>query len=208
MTKEEIFEELLAKRSATPDNAGPVWHETGGLDVEQLKIVSWSVAIVLSILGISGLLASLLCICYCIKSKNNKKKQHAFGIKKSYFKDRVCKPRNPTPVSNPSKGHYLKKSPSPTGHKSPPGIAPNNSTTLNNGASSVIVTTSDEYSQRKPLLAQQTGEFGDGVDSGGDVILRRSSFEPIVDADSNQVLGTLHATIRYGFDKNALGKIV
>ncbi len=38
MTKEEIFEELLAKRSATPDNAGPVWHETGGLDVEQLKI--------------------------------------------------------------------------------------------------------------------------------------------------------------------------
>jgi hypothetical protein len=29
-------------------------------------------------------------------------------------------------VSNPDKGsHYLKKSPSPTGVKSPPGVAPN-----------------------------------------------------------------------------------
>jgi len=33
-----------------------------------------------------------------------------------------AKPRNPAPVSNPDKGsHYLKKSPSPTGVKSPPG---------------------------------------------------------------------------------------
>ena len=34
----------------------------------------------------------------------------------------TAKPRNPAPVSNPDKGsHYLKKSPSPTGMKSPPG---------------------------------------------------------------------------------------
>ena len=34
----------------------------------------------------------------------------------------MSKPRNPTPVINPDKGsHYLKKSPSPTGAKSPPG---------------------------------------------------------------------------------------
>jgi len=32
------------------------------------------------------------------------------------------RPRNPAPVSNPDKGsHYLKKTPSPTGIKSPPG---------------------------------------------------------------------------------------
>lgn len=69
-------------------------------------------------------------------------------------KDRVCKPRNPAPVSNPTKGHYLKKSPSPTGHKSPPGMGhgPNNATT--------IVT--EEYSQRKPLLAQVSQVAGGG----------------------------------------------
>ena len=44
MTKEELFEELLTKRSAVDDtsdsinNKDSVWHETGGLDVEQLKI--------------------------------------------------------------------------------------------------------------------------------------------------------------------------
>ena len=44
MTKEEVFEELLAKRSAADkgspsDEFGqPVWHEAEGLDVEQLKI--------------------------------------------------------------------------------------------------------------------------------------------------------------------------
>jgi hypothetical protein len=38
----------------------------------------------------------------------------------------AAKPRNPAPVSNPDKGsHYLKKSPSPTGMKSPPGMPPN-----------------------------------------------------------------------------------
>ena len=59
--------------------------------------------------------------------------------------------RNPPPVSNPSKGHYLKKSPSPTGNKSPPGhpLSSNNGNVVTNGN---IAT--DEYSQRKPLLAQ------------------------------------------------------
>lgn len=43
MTKEKLFEELLAKRSAanqpqSHDNGDTVWHETGGLNVEQLKI--------------------------------------------------------------------------------------------------------------------------------------------------------------------------
>lgn len=33
-----------------------------------------------------------------------------------------AKPRNPAPVTNPDRGaHYLKKSPSPTGAKTPPG---------------------------------------------------------------------------------------
>jgi len=213
MTKEKIFEELLAKRSAAGSSDDPVtgqqepvWQETGGLDVEQLKIVSWTVAIILSAIGVLAIFGGIICFCYCLKNKN-KKKQHAFGIKKNYFKERVCKPRNPAPVSNPSKGHYLKKSPSPTGNKSPPGhpLSSNNGASINNGAN----ITTDEYSQRKPLLAQ-SGELGsDVLDHHQEVVttLRRSSSGHILDssADSSQViLGTLHCTIRYSFDKNAL----
>merc|ERR1719410_11742 len=173
-----------------------------------MKIVSWTIAVVLSILGVLTILAVIVCICYCLKSKN-KKKQHAFGIKKNYFgKERVTKPaRNPAPVSNPSKGHYLKKSPSPTGNKSPPGH-PLSSTTNGNAVSNGSVV-SDEYSQRKPLLAQQTGELvGDVVDHQTEIegTLRRSSTsgQIVEPSDPSQVLGTLHCTIRYSFDKNAL----
>ena len=48
-------------------------------------LVSWTIAVVLSVLGFLTILAVILCICYCLKNKN-KKKQHAFGIKKNYFK--------------------------------------------------------------------------------------------------------------------------
>ena len=61
----------------------------------------------------------------------------------------TSKPRNPTPVSNPDRGaHYLKKSPSPTGNKSPPGAT--TATTIMGSAS-----TADEYLQRKAALQQQ-----------------------------------------------------
>lgn len=220
MTKEKLFEELLAKRSAADqpqssnlDNGDTVWHETGGLNVQQLKIgkliidfteafvtnhfpiVSWTIAGILSVVGLISILAIVLCICYCIKNKN-KKKQHAFGIKKAYFKDRKPPARNPTPVSNPSKGHYLKKSPSPTGHKSPPGTT---------------IVESIEESQKKPLL-----HGNDVVDhhSAEGSSMRRSSSGHIMESvcgsisssstDANQVLGTLHCTIRYSFEKNAL----
>lgn len=202
MTREGLVEPLLTKRSAD-DSSDPVkdsvWRESGGLGVEELKIVSWTVVGVLSLLGALTVLSIILCFCIYLKNKN-KKKQHAFGIKKSYFKDRVTKPKNPTHVSNPTKGHYLKKSPSPTGHKSPPGHP------LSANGSSIT----DEYTQRKPLLTQ-TGELpsGDYIDHSQEICatIRRSSsghvFEPTSEA-SNQVLGTLHCTIRYSFDKNAL----
>jgi len=211
MTKEKIFEELLAKRSAASqgssnDDGSLDWQKTGGLDEEQLKIVSWTIAVVLSVLGFLTILAVILCICYCLKNKN-KKKQHAFGIKKNYFKERVSKPaRNPAPVTNPSKGHYLKKSPSPTGNKSPPGypLSSNNGTVVNDESIGT-----DEYAQRKPLIAQQTGELvGDVVDHTTEIVetLRRSSTsgQIVEPSDPSQVLGTLHCTIRYSFDKNAL----
>ena len=110
---------------------------------------------------------------------------------------------NPTPVSNPSKGHYLKKTPSPTGAKSPPGI--------HNGGPV-------EVESRKPLLTNNATNGDSIILSGQDSVdgtvassqmvgtLRRSSSGHILDVttDANQVLGMLHCTIRYSFDKNAL----
>ena len=172
-------------------------------------------------LGALLVLALLLIICYFYKSRNGtsgghkKKQNHSFGLRKNYFKDRLnnSKPRsNPTPVSNPSKGHYLKKTPSPTGQKSPPGI--------HNG--------NQVEDTRKPLLTNATtaSHNGDLILAGQDSVdhhpvgvsssitsqmvgtLRRSSSGHILEVtaatDANQVLGMLHCTIRYSFDKNAL----
>jgi len=225
MQDSEVLERLLASKRSAAEDSQPTWQEDNGLDVEQLKIVSWTVTIVLSALGALLVLALFLFICYCYKSRNgnggHKKKQtHSFGLRKNYFKDRLNsnKPAmqrcNPTPVSNPSKGHYLKKTPSPTGQKSPPGI--------HNG--------NQVEETRKPLLtniAMTAGHNGDLILSGQDSVdhhhhpvggsssitsqmvgtLRRSSSGHILEvtaADANQVLGMLHCTIRYSFDKNAL----
>ena len=63
------------------------------------------------------------------------------------FQDRsFLKFRKPTPVTIPDKGsHYLKKSPSPTGHKSPPGVE-------GGGGEGVTLSPVNEYLQRKALI--------------------------------------------------------
>ena len=58
-------------------------------------------------------------------------------------------------------------------------------------------------------MFQQTGELvGDVVDHQTEIegTLRRSSTsgQIVEPSDPSQVLGTLHCTIRYSFDKNAL----
>ena len=59
--------------------------------------------------------------------------------------------RKPTPVTIPDKGsHYLKKSPSPTGHRSPPGGG--GSGGEENGGDGVTLSPVNEYLQRKALI--------------------------------------------------------
>lgn len=98
------------------------------------------------------------------------RKQHAFGIKKAGYAVKASVPmfrhplrpfleprksncflstqqdrrpsRNPPPVTNPDRGaKYLKKSPSPTGVKSPPG-----------GSTAMIPGTAEEFLQKKATL--------------------------------------------------------
>lgn len=181
----------------------PVWQETGpGMNVEQLQIVSWTVIVILAGAGALACLILLACVCYCVKTSGKKKKRHAFGIRKAYFKDKIptVRPRNPAPVSNPDKGsHYLKKSPSPTGVKSPPGA-------LDFLSKKSIIT----YGQQ--VVYSEHNENGvDGLAlPQGDEGLRRSSSGSIANGggsgldDENQTLGVLHCTMKYCFDKNAL----
>merc|ERR1712241_1568290 len=67
--------------------------------------------------------AILVTTVYIISYRQRQKKKHNFGIKKFKSSERTfLNFRKSSPVANPDKGsHYLKKSPSPTGIKSPPG---------------------------------------------------------------------------------------
>jgi len=212
MQDPEVLERLLAFKRSAAENSPTTWQEDNGLDVEQLKIVSWTVTIVLSVLGALLGLALVLLVCYCLKTRNNgkKKQNHSFGLRgKNYFRDRLTgnKPMrcNPTPVSNPSKGHYLKKTPSPTGAKSPPGIHNGGPVEVESRKSLLTnnVTNGDSI-----ILSGQDSVDGTVASSASQMVgtLRRSSSGHILDVttDANQVLGMLHCTIRYSFDKNAL----
>jgi len=227
MTKEAMMDDLI-KRSAADAAAGgsqgaaggntgaaaaePVWQEAGG--GFNLDLDSWPILLILSVGG--GLVSLIVIgsICYYLKNKK-KKKTYAFGINKKntrYFTEPTKKPRNPTPVTNPDRGsHYLKKSPSPTGAKDPP--------TLGNGTT---INTADEYLQRKAMLtcgqqlvgagSEMYGDLADVVDENGPLMgsddpgmrRRASSSASTSLVDPNQVLGTLHCTMKYSFDKNAL----
>jgi len=182
----------------------PIWHETGASTF--FENVPWYyIAVVIILLAISWLVV-ICCIVYAYRRSRNNKKKKQLGIhgisnkKASYFRDRTSKPRNPAPVTNPDKGsHYLKKSPSPTGVKSPPGVS------------------ADDYIQRKALVTcgqQISGvalENGDYEIDEGDFnegLARRDSTDlpvnPLGGGCGDQVLGTLNCTMKYSFDKNAL----
>jgi len=224
MTKEAMMEDLV-KRSADSsaisqaamDNSGaaagePVWQDAGG--GLNLNLGSWPIILILSLGG--GLVSFIVIasVFYYMRHKK-KKKNYSFGINKKntrYFTETTKKSK---PVTNPDRGsHYLKKSPSPTGVKDPP--------TLTSGHNGTTINTADEYLQRKAMLTcgqQLVGAgselYGDlsevmdennGLMSSDDAALRRrcSSSASTSLLDPNQVLGTLHCTMKYSFDKNAL----
>jgi hypothetical protein len=160
-----------------------------GLHVDSVDAVSWAVLVVCVIGGAAACILLTALVCHCVKKRQ--KKKHNFGIKKSWHQERsFLNFRKPTPVTNPDKGsHYLKKSPSPTGTKSPPGVGVNSPT-------GDAMTPVNEYLHRKALItcSQQTGTTDvDGVVDGTND----------VNEDSTN-LGKLYFTVRYSFEKNAL----
>lgn len=204
-------------------DGGTIWQEVANGD--GLGIFSGTVLVTaLALGGVVGLLC-LICSC-CLNKKNernsHKKKKHLFGIKKTgYFRDKMMsKPRNPAPVINPDKGsHYLKKSPSPTDAKSPPGGSMSHHdhkiTTNEHKPTSRSVSPSFAGESRKnsmtptPTAAPSAAAFLETNELAHASDLRRSSSGLELDqipqeCAINTQLGTLHCTIKYDFDKNAL----
>eukprot|EP00095_Tigriopus_kingsejongensis_P007851 maker-scaffold62_size438377-snap-gene-2.13 protein:Tk07851 transcript:maker-scaffold62_size438377-snap-gene-2.13-mRNA-1 annotation:"synaptotagmin iv" len=229
MTKEALMEDLV-KRSADgstvmggdpngEEGSKPVWMEVGlG---EGLRMFSGTTMLTLLAVALVVSLVCLICVFCCAKRGHShpKKKKHLFGVKKAhYFREKMMSqpPRNPPPVINPDKGsHYLKKSPSPTGAKSPPGGSSNKSAEdyvqrkaaltssphQGSGAKAKIVSSPED--QMAPVFHEANENHPPG--DGGS--MRRASSGLDLDhmpMSSDSILGRLHCTVKYCFDKNAL----
>lgn len=181
------------------EDSGPV---NPGPEVQPVDTVSW-LLLVGGCVGGAGLLLLLLVLLTCNIIKRKQKKKHNFGIKKSWHSERsFLNFRKPTPVTIPEKSsHYLKKSPSPTGAKSPPGLEAGDGGGLGEG---ITLSPVNEYLQRKALITtvQQTNnndeqgenEREEEEEEGGDLL----------EGNEERKLGRLFFTIKYSFEKNAL----
>merc|ERR1711884_719165 len=144
--------------------------------------VGWMTVLLVCCVAILVIIAIVITTVYIISYRQRQKKKHNFGIKK--FKS--------SPVANPDKGsHYLKKSPSPTGIKSPPGccLEPNNETSLS---------PCDEIINGRPLISPspQLPRKDNEVDGTPELSYSENEDGPR--------LGKLFFTIKYSFEKTAL----
>lgn len=166
-----------------------------GPQIQPVDPVSWLVFVLVCV-GVCGVvILGGAIICHFSRKKG--KKKHNFGIKKSWNQERsFLNFRKPTPVTIPDKGsHYLKKSPSPTGHRSPPGSE-------GGAGEGVTLSPVNEYLQRKALITtiQQTNNNLDEED--GPAV--EEVVPPVLDNIDPTQLGRLFFTVKYSFEKNAL----
>jgi len=168
-----------------------------GPSVQPVDPVSWLLFVLVCVGGAGLVLVGTALICHLARKKT--KKKYNFGIKKSWNQERAfLSLRKPTPVTIPEKsGHYLKKSPSPTEHRSPPGEA----TDGGGQSSDTAVSPLNECSQKDMIITpQQTNNNHDEEETCVD--------KGTVDKGNNNTaetkLGKLFFTVKYSFEKNAL----
>jgi len=126
-------------------------------------------------------------------SDKKSKATHNFGVKKQWTQQErtALNLRKPTPVANPDKGsHYLRKSPSPTGSKSPPGGEEVSLPSVEECLQGKALITMEQQTEPSPTIIEESipciPEIKDELNEDG----------------SN--LGKLYFTVRYSFEKNAL----
>jgi len=164
----------------------------GSPSIQAVDEVGWLTVFIITCVALFLILAVALTTLYVISYRQRQKKKHNFGIKKvkSSDKGQFLNFRKSSPVSNPDKGsHYLKKSPSPTGIKSPPGCEPNNETHLS---------PCEEFINRRPLISTspQLPRKDNEVDDNPELSYSENEDGPR--------LGKLFFTIKYSFEKTAL----
>jgi len=163
----------------------------GNPAIQAVDEVGWMTVFIICCVAIFLIIAVVLTTLYVISYRQRQKKKHNFGIKKVNSSEKgFLNFRKSSPVSNPDKGsHYLKKSPSPTGIKSPPGCEPNNETHLS---------PCEEFINRRPLIttSPQLPRKDNEVDDNPELSYSENEDGPR--------LGKLFFTIKYSFEKTAL----
>jgi len=178
----------------TQDQHGPA--------MQHLDEIGWMTVLLVCCVTIVIIIAIIITTLYVISYRQRQKKKHNFGIKKFKTAERsFLNFKKTSPVANPDKGsHYLKKSPSPTGIKSPPGCEPNNETSLS---------PCEEYVNRRPLISTSPQLARKETESEGNPSLSLAPPTSLTSVNYSENedgagLGKLLFTIKYSFEKTAL----
>jgi len=173
-------------------------HE-GNPQVEPVTEVGWLTVLVVCG-GVAGLAILLVgTVWHCVFKRGNKKK-HNFGVKKLRSTERTfLNFKKTSPVTNPDKGsHYLKKSPSPTGVKSPPGSEGRGGVSPHNHGEEVTLSPTEEYLQRKAIITSPQKVNKNEKEN------TENTEEHFSENEDGANLGKLYFTVKYSFEKNAL----
>jgi len=170
--------------------------------MQHLDEIGWMTVLLVCCVTIVIIIAIIITTLYVISYRQRQKKKHNFGIKKFKTAERsFLNFKKTSPVANPDKGsHYLKKSPSPTGIKSPPGCEPNNETSLS---------PCEEYVNRRPLISTSPQLARKETESEGNPSLSVAPPTSLTSVNYSENedgagLGKLLFTIKYSFEKTAL----
>jgi len=177
--------------AGTRGDPGDPWTNDPGPLITPVDAVGWAVLLGVCA-GVAGLvILAVVLLCSWRKSRREGKK-HNFGVKRSWEQRTFLNFKKQTPVTIPDKGsHYLKKSPSPTGSKLPPGEG---------GALSPINGNNDHLEEGSPVKKTQqstnTEEIPEASETNVDL-----DYE---DNEDGGKLGRLFFTVKYSFEKTAL----
>lgn len=173
----------------------PDWGTDPGPLITPVDVVGWAVLLGLCAggAGLGILLTAVLCSCLRNKRDNSSKK-HNFGVKRTWDKRSFLNFRKPTPVTIPEKGsHYLKKSPSPTGTRCPPGGG-------GGGTEELGLSPGEESPTSQQIIpTNQQGTNTEQLEP-----CETTLDETFEENEDGNKLGRLFFTVKYSFEKTAL----
>merc|ERR1711953_947412 len=173
--------------AAMEGDPGDPWVNDPGPLITPVDAVGWAVLLGVCA-GAAGLVILVVALaCSWWRGKREPGKKHNFGVKRSWEQRTFLNFKKQTPVTIPDKGsHYLKKSPSPTGSKLPPG----ESTALS------PVETEDGSPAKKIQQSTNTEDNTDASETNLNLEYEEN--------EDGSKFGRLFFTVKYSFEKTAL----